>query len=259
MLFASEVLCLQQLSSELPRLWLEIGVGTGQFAGALGVDIGVDPASSVLQYAKWRGIQALRAQGQALPFEDREFGAVFVIMTLCFAEDAGGLLREAVRVTRVEGGIVLGIVPAGSPWGKSYAAKGRAGHMFYSEARFFTLEEVRNLAEDVGLRFDRSVSTLFGSPDEGTFEIERPRQGEARSAGFVAMLFRPRSRPAGNTTTSAREDQDSETPRSLICMKENLEIDPDNPRCPYPSSQCRFREWCPVREAMRSKRRKTRE
>jgi SAM-dependent methyltransferase len=259
MLFASEVLCLQQLSSEFPRPWLEIGVGTGRFAGALGVDIGVDPASSVLQYAKRRGIRTLQAMGHALPFKAGQFGAVFVIATLCFADDAEGLLREAVRVTRPEGGIVLGIVPAESPLGKSYAARGRAGHLFYSEARFFTLEEVRNLAKDVGLRFDRSVSTLFGSSDEGTFEIERPRQGEARRAGFVAMLFRPRSRPAGNTTTPAREDQDSETPRSLICMKDNLEIDPDNPRCPYPSSQCRFREWCPVRKALRSKRKEPRE
>jgi len=232
MLFASEVLCLRQLSGALPRPWLEIGVGTGRFAGALGVDVGVDPASRVLQYAKRRGIRTLRALGHALPFKAGEFGAVFVIVTLCFADDVAGLLREAARVTRLEGGIVLGIVPAGSPWGKSYAARGRAGHPFYSEARFFTLEEVRDLAQVVDLRFDRSVATLFGDPDDGPFEIERPRQGEDREGNFVAMLFRPRSRPMENTTSPAREDQDAEAPSSLICMKENLEIDPDNPRCP---------------------------
>ena len=259
MLFASEVLCLRQLSADLPRPWIEVGVGTGRFAEALGMDIGVDPAFSVLQYAKRRGVQALRALGQALPFEDREFGAAFVIVTLCFADDAEGLLREAARVTRAEGGIVLGIVPAGSPWEKFYTARARAGHVFYSEARFFTLEELRDLARLAELRFDRSVSTLFGSPDDGPFEIEHPQDGEGRRAGFVAMLFRPRSQPAGNTTAPAGEDQDTEAPRALICMRENAEIDPCDPRCPYPSSQCRFREWCPVREAMRSKRRETRE
>jgi len=258
MLFASEVLCLRRLSDELPRPWLEIGVGTGRFAGALRVDVGIDPASGVLQYAKRRGIRTLRALGHALPFKSGQFGVVFVIVTLCFADDAEGLLREAARVTRPEGGIVLGIVPAESPWGKAYAARGKAGHPFYSEATFFTLEEVKDLARAVGLQFERSVSTLFGSPDEGMFEIERPRQGEARGAGFVAMLFRPRSRPAGSTTTPAREDHKTEAPRSLICMKDNREIDPDNPRCPYPSSQCRFREWCPIREALQSKRKETR-
>ncbi len=259
MLFASEVLCLRQLSADLPRPWLEIGVGTGRFAGALTVDIGIDPASRVLRYAKRRGIRTVQALGHALPFKAGEFGAVFVIVTLCFADDAEGLLRDAARVTRAEGGIVLGIVPAGSPWGKFYAARARAGHTFYSEARFFTLEEVRDLARVVELRFDRSVSTLFGSPNDGPFEIERPRDGEDKRAGFVAMLFRPRSQPVGNTTAPAREDQDAEAPRALICMKENVEIDPRDPHCPYPSSQCRFREWCPVREAMRSMRRETRE
>ena len=199
MLLASEVLCLRQLSGDLPRPWLEIGVGTGRFARALGVDIGVDPASRVLQYAKRRGIRTLRALGHALPFQSGKFGAVFVVVTLCFADDAEGLLREAARVTRAEGGIVLGIVPAGSPWGKSYAARGRAGHRFYSKARFFTLEEVRDLARIVELQFDRSVSTLFGSPDNGPFEIECPQDGEDERAGFVAMLFRPQSQPAGNT------------------------------------------------------------
>ena len=153
---------------DLPRPWLEVGVGTGRFAEALGVDIGVDPASGALQYAKRRGIRAVRALGHSLPFKADAFGAVFVIVTLCFADDAEGLLHEAVRVTRAEGGIVLGIIPAESPWGNFYAAKGRTGHLFYSKARFFTLEEVRNLARGVELHLERSVSTLFESPAQGT-------------------------------------------------------------------------------------------
>jgi SAM-dependent methyltransferase len=259
MLFASELLGLRQLSDDLPRPWLEVGVGTGRFADGLGIDFGIDPAFRILQYAKRRGIRTVRALGQMLPFKDEKFGAVFVIGTLCFADDPAGLLREAVRVTRPEGGIVVAIVPAESPWGRFYASRGKAGHVFYSAARFYTLKELRDLARVAGLQIDRVVSTLFGSPDDGSFEIERPYQGEDERGGFVAMLLRPRSRPAGNTTTPAQKEQDAEAPRSLFCMKENTEIDPDHPYCPYPSSQCRFREWCPVREAMRSKRRKTRE
>ena len=98
------------------------------------------------------------------------------------------------------------------------------------------------------------VSTLSQGPGQGPFEIERPCQGEDTRAGFVATLFRPRPRPAGCPTPPSPENERCEAPEALICLKENAEIDPDNPRCPYPSSQCRFREWCPVREAMRSKR-----
>jgi len=111
-LFASEVRCLRRLGTELPRPWLEVGVGTGRFADALNIDVGADPALGVLQHAKRRRIQAVQALGQALPFRDGVFGAVFVIVTLCFADDFKNLLREAARVTRREGRIVLGIVPA---------------------------------------------------------------------------------------------------------------------------------------------------
>jgi SAM-dependent methyltransferase len=247
------------VSGNLPRPWLEIGVGTGRFADALGIDIGVDPASGVLQYAKRRGIRTLRAMGHALPFKDGKFGAVFVIVTLCFADDPDGLLREAARVTRPEGGIVVGIVPAESPWGRFHTSRGKRGHIFYSEAKFYTLEQLRDLARLAELRVDRVVSTLFRRPGQGPFEIERPREGEDRRAGFVAMLFRRQPQAADCTTRPSPANEGCEPPGPLICMKENTEIDPDHPRCPYPSSQCQFRELCPVREAMRSKRKESRQ
>jgi len=190
-IFASELLCLRQLCHDLPRPWLEVGVGTGRFAHALAIDVGVDPASRVLRYAKQRGVRTFQAAGQSLPFNVGRFGGTFLIVTLCFADDPEGLVREAARVTRRQGGVVFGLVPAGSPWGKFYTAKGKAGHLFYCNATFFTLEECEDLAVSVGMRLDRAASTLFGSPDEQAIQIELPRQGKDRSAGFVAMLFRP--------------------------------------------------------------------
>jgi len=258
MLFASELLCLREVSGDLPRPWLEIGVGTGRFADALGIDIGVDPASGVLPYAKRRGVRTARALGNALPFKDGEFGAVFVIVTLCFADNATQLLREAVRVTRPNGGIIVGVVPAESPWGRFHTSRGKSGHVFYSQAKFYTLEQVRDLARLAQLPVDRVVSTLFQRPGQGPFEIEHPRQCEDRRAGFVAMLFRRQPQAADCTTQPSPANEGCEPLGPLICMKENMEIDPDNPRCPYPSSQCRFRELCPVRDAMRSRRKKSR-
>jgi SAM-dependent methyltransferase len=247
------------VSGNLPRPWLEIGVGTGRFADALGIDIGVDPASGVLPYTKRRGVRTVRAMGHALPFNDGEFGAVFVIVTLCFADDAAQLLREAARVTRPDGGIAVGIVPARSPWGRFHASRGERGHIFYSQAKFYTLEQLRDLARLAELRVDRVVSTLFQRPGQGPFEIEHPREGEDRRAGFVAMLFRRQPQAADRTTRPSPANKGSEPPGPLICMKENAEINPDNPRCPYPSSQCQFRELCPVRDAMRSKRNESRQ
>ncbi len=190
-LFASEVSCLRYLVRDLPRPWLEVGLGTGRFAQSLGIDVGVDPAPGVLQYADKRGVKALLGLGEALPFGGLEFGAVFVIVTLCFAGDPVALLSEARRVVSKEGCVVLGIVPAESPWGCLYRQRAVTGHAFYSQARFFRLAELKQLARRAGLRPERSASTLFQEPHCCSCEVEFPCEGEDESAGFVAMLFRP--------------------------------------------------------------------
>ncbi len=255
-LFASEVRCLRRLADGFQRPWLEVGVGTGRFAEALGIDVGVDPARGALEYAARRGIRVLPGLGQALPFEDGEFGAAFVIVTICFADDPAGLLREGRRVVGDGGGVVLGIVPAGSPWGEYYAGKARSGHTFYSEARFFTLTELDRLAREAGLAFARAASTLFRPPGNGPFKVETPRDGVDERAGFVAALYCRRTDSRGSGETGrASGTCDDEGSEPLVCMKDDVEIDRENPRCPYPSSQCRFRESCRVREAQRARER----
>ena len=187
-LFASEVRCLRRLSNGLPRPWLEVGVGTGRFAQALAVDVGADPALRALSLAAQRGVQVVAALGEALPFPDHAFGTVLVIVTICFADDPEGLLREARRVTS-EGGVVLGIVPAASSWGRFYAAKGRRGHLFYSRARFFSLEDLDDLARRAGLRLEGTASTLLQEPEGQSLRVEAPQSGIAPGAGFVALRY----------------------------------------------------------------------
>ncbi|MFO7650004.1 MAG: hypothetical protein R6X13_01500, partial [bacterium] len=41
--FATELAALRPLLARLPRPWLEVGVGTGRFAQALGIPLGIDP------------------------------------------------------------------------------------------------------------------------------------------------------------------------------------------------------------------------
>ena len=44
---------------------------------------------------------------------------------------------------------------------------------------------------------------------------------------------------------------DPKPDEALICAQEQIEIDPKDPQCPRPTSQCRFRELCPVHDAIR--------
>ena len=39
---------------------------------------------------------------------------------------------------------------------------------------------------------------------------------------------------------------------ALVCMNDDVEADPSDPRCMHPSSRCRFRESCPVTERIRA-------
>jgi len=63
--FPSEVACLRPLLRGLPRPWAEVGVGSGRFAAALGVDAGLDPAAMPLALARSRKTPA--RQGRCSP------------------------------------------------------------------------------------------------------------------------------------------------------------------------------------------------
>ncbi len=151
MLFHAEVEAIRRLLKDLPAPLLEIGVGTGRFAQALGVPYGVDPAWGALQLARRRGVRVVQARGEALPFRDRLFGGVLIVVTLCFA-DPLPLVQEAKRVLKRDGGLIVGAVLGDRPWGqwylqkkRWYLQKKREGHLFYRYATFYTFEEVVGL------------------------------------------------------------------------------------------------------------------
>ncbi len=192
-LFESELRCVRRLVGDLPRPWLEVGVGTGRFARALNVDVGIDPSSRALQWAVRRGLRVVCAAGEALPLGDRVFGAVLLVVTLCFVADPVSVLREARRVLQTGGGVVLGIVPANSPWGRHYRSMAAAGHLFYGPARFYSAEMVRDAATVAGLVVTDGVSTLVRKPGQTAPPIENPVDGLPAEAGFAVLrLRRPR-------------------------------------------------------------------
>jgi SAM-dependent methyltransferase len=188
--FASEVECLRPLLAGLPRPRAEVGAGSGRFAAGLGVEVGLDPAAAPLRLARSRGIRVIQGAGERLPFRPGVFGAVLIVVTVCFAEDPAALLAEACRVIRGDGAVILGEVFAGSPWGRFYQRQGTAGHPFYAAARFLTRAEALTLTADAGLRLQAARSALY-QPPSGTPRPERPRDGEAGSADFVCWRTVP--------------------------------------------------------------------
>ena len=191
-IFEIELAALKEAAQGLPRPWLEVGVGSGRFAEALGIDLGIDPSRKLLELAKGRGVRAIYGRGETLPFRDGSFGAAFLIVTLCFVEDPEAVLQECHRVLKPEGSLVVGLVPREGPWGRRYQAQSREGHPFYSHARFYSTQELKNLLFGAGFQIERLLSTLL-QPPGGVRELEAPREGYHPNAGFVVVVAQRRS------------------------------------------------------------------
>jgi SAM-dependent methyltransferase len=186
-IFDIEVRAFQEIMPVLPEPWLEIGVGSGRFAQALGIKKGIDPATKLLKIAKSRGIDVSLSNGEKCPFEKGSFGTVFMIVTFCFVDSPGLVLKEARRILASAGKIVLGLVLRESPWGEFYRQKKQEGHRFYKHATFYKYDEVVALLAQAGFSIEKVVSKLF-QKSQKVKDIESPREGYDPNAGFTIIV-----------------------------------------------------------------------
>jgi ubiquinone/menaquinone biosynthesis C-methylase UbiE len=164
---------------------LEIGVGTGRFAQALGIPVGIDPSEKMLEIAKERGIETVVGKGENLPFDDNEFDFVLIVITLCFVDNPEQVVIESKRVLRNNGKLIIGIVDRESHLGKFYEEKKNQGHRFYKEANFFSTTEIIELLRKYNFGKIVTFQTIF-QPLEKIKEIEYPEKGFGKG-GFVVI------------------------------------------------------------------------
>jgi len=181
--YQSELLAIRAL---LPwrGLGLAIGVGTGRFAAPLGVQIGIDPAREVLDYATNRDISTVQAVAEALPFADSSFDYALSVTTICFVDDATAMLSEAYRALKPGGELVIGFIDRTSDLGQHYLDH-QAENVFYRDATFYSAAEVEHLLWKTGFTEPVWVQTLTKMLDE-TRELEPLRTGRGKGA-FVAV------------------------------------------------------------------------
>jgi SAM-dependent methyltransferase len=187
LIFSIEVQAFRELLPFLPKPWLEIGVGSGRFAQALGVETGIDPSARLGEIAARRGINVFYGEGEQALFDEESFGTVFIIVTICFVDSPLDVLKEANRILKPGGKIVLGLVLEESPWAKFYQLKKAEGHRFYKYATFYKRDDVVALATRAGFVNERIVSTLFQAPGE-VHDAEEPKEGYFPDAGFTIIV-----------------------------------------------------------------------
>jgi len=187
LIFFNEVQAFRTLLPDLPKPWLEIGVGSGRFAQALGIGTGIDLSRRLVKMAIKRGINAFDNRGEQRFFDKESFGTVFLIVTLCFLESPLAVLKEANHILTPDGKIVLGLVLKESPWGQFYQQKKAEGHRFYRYANFYSCDEVVKLLAQTGFVTEKIVSTLFQKP-ENMQHVEEPKEGYFPDAGFTIIM-----------------------------------------------------------------------
>jgi ubiquinone/menaquinone biosynthesis C-methylase UbiE len=95
---------------------IDVGCGTGAYGAglaALGWRVsGIDLSEDMVRRAREKGMEAIRADATALPFEDGSFDAAMSIFTHTDVDDFAGLVREVLRVLRPGAPLVyIGVHP----------------------------------------------------------------------------------------------------------------------------------------------------
>jgi len=149
----------------------------------------LDPSPAMLELAASRGVTTYRGQAEALPFEANTFDGILMAFALCFIERPEKALSQCHGILKPDGQLLIGLIPADSPWGSAYQEKRNQGHAVYRHARFLTINNTTAIAERSGFKLKASAGTLFCKPNEllqSTLSIE---PGIHECAGFAALLF----------------------------------------------------------------------
>lgn len=165
--YEAELEAIRQLIPSPKANGVEVGVGSGKFAVPLGIEIGVEPSEKMAIKAKKQGVRVFLGVAEDLPFSDGGFDFVLMVTTICFVDDVIKSFREAFRVLKPGGCIIVGFVDKESELGRQYA-ENRGKSKFYKEATFFSTQEVLKYLKEVGFGAVKIKQTLIPGESQET-------------------------------------------------------------------------------------------
>jgi ubiquinone/menaquinone biosynthesis C-methylase UbiE len=144
---------------------LEIGVGTGRFASPLGIRVGIEPSPAMGRLARSRGVWVGAGKAERLPLRDALFDVVLLVTALSFVPDVQQALREARRVLKAGGVLIVGEIDRGSPLGQAYD-RHKAESPLTRSARFLTADELGTAVSQAGFEQLAVAQTIFRNPSQ---------------------------------------------------------------------------------------------
>lgn len=145
---------------------LEIGSATGRFNQALHITEGLDPSAAMCNIAEQRGVSTLRGFAEDLPYGDLQFDVV-LMNCLSYLENPAKAFKEAYRILKYGGSLLLPFIDKDSPIGKYYESK-RDQSLFYRKASFYAVTELDSMLRKAGFQILAFSQTLFNDLDKIT-------------------------------------------------------------------------------------------
>lgn len=200
---ASEVRLLQHMLGDAPGETLSVGCGSGLFEHILRaeydivIEQGVEPAEGMAEIARARGLEVRSGTAEELPHEDGSFDTVLLNGIPSYVADLPRAFREAHRVLRSDGHVVVLDVPAESSYGLLYRLAAVVGDWddaflakvaprvpypieFAAAANWRTTEEKAEMLEEAGFTDLEFAQTLTRHPKFSDDEPEDPVEGYDR-------------------------------------------------------------------------------
>jgi ubiquinone/menaquinone biosynthesis C-methylase UbiE len=184
LVFQSELLALKQVIP-VGKEGIEIGIGSGIFAEKLDIKFGIDPSEKMLNYAAQRNLTVKKGFAENLPYPDNSFDFAAFITSLCFIDNPGKAIKEAHRIIKDKGDIIIAFIDKESSLGKSLLME-KEDSKFYRHAKFYSVSELTSMI--VNNHFE--ITEIYQTLTEINLKIpENPMKGHGKGS-FVVIKGR---------------------------------------------------------------------
>ena len=161
---------------------IEIGAGTGRFSVPLKIDTGIEPSAAMRAIAKTRGKTFLDGVAEDLPILDQLYDFALFVTSVCFLDDPLRAFKEAKRVIKPNGEVIIAFIEKNSALGQTYENH-KQESPFYCDATFYSTEELLSLLKNAGFTKFETCQTLFA--DQAQDQIQPIKEGHDQGAFVV--------------------------------------------------------------------------